>query len=186
MAFELRYPNLEPRSDLEFRLKSYLYQLVDQLQAALIDMDKRLDETKRETKELSQKIADFGKLTESVGKLNLLGNLTKESGKYDTGIGIWHYEKQVNGTYRMYGSFEVTPTVSLLSNTIYYTDPISIPSPFKISSACLSGTASGCKWLSDGGVTDDHRGIVLRVIGDGNFDITSPIAVSLTVIGNYE
>ena len=111
-----------------------------------------------------------------------------ESGTYDTGYGTWKYKKWSNGTYQMFGYFDVTPTESTLRSggAVYRTNSIAIKSPFPISSACISGTTMGYYWLSNGGISEDHNSIAIRLISDKELSTTTAIDVRLIVMGEFE
>ena len=109
-----------------------------------------------------------------------------ERGTFDTGIGIWHYKKWSDGTYQMFGYFDVTPTSSTLNSALYRTNSINIPSPFKISSACVTGSVMGDGWISNGGISSEHDNVALRLISDGSLSTTSSTEVRLMVMGKYD
>ena len=95
----------------------------------------------------------------------------------------WTYKKWKSGTYEMFGEFDVAPGTSTLNGTVYRTAAISIPAPFTISSAMVSGTAVGFYWLSNGG-TSGTNAVNIRIISDKTISATS-ITVRLHVIGTY-
>lgn len=111
-----------------------------------------------------------------------------ETGEYDTGIGTWQYKKWLSGTYEMFGYFNVTPSESTQRSggVVYRTNSIGIKAPFKISSACVSGTVLGHYWLSNGGISEDHETVALRLISDKTISTTEAIEVRLNVVGKYE
>ena len=111
-----------------------------------------------------------------------------ESGTYATAYGTWHYKKWEDGTYQMFGYFNVTASESAQRSggVVYRTNSIGIPSPFKISSACISGTVLGHYWLSNGGISEDHKSIAIRLLSDKTISTTEPLEVRLSVMGEYE
>ena len=118
----------------------------------------------------------------------ILGDFVIASGSYDTGYGTWYYKKWASGTYQMFGYFTVTPTESTQRSggVVYRTNSIGIEAPFDISSACISGTVLGHYWLSNGGISTDHKSIAIRLISDKSISTTEAIEVRLTVMGHYE
>lgn len=111
-----------------------------------------------------------------------------EAGTYDTGYGTWKYKKWFSGTYQMFGYFDVTPTESTLRSggLVYRTNSIGITAPFQISSACVSGSAMGYYWISNGGISEDHKSVAFRLISDKTMSTTTAIEVRLFVTGNFE
>lgn len=111
-----------------------------------------------------------------------------EVGTYDTGYGTWQYKKWFSGTYQMFGYFDVTPTESTLRSggLVYRTNSIGITAPFPISSACVSGSVMGYSWISNGGISEDHKYVAFRLISDKAMSTTTAIEVRLFVTGNFE
>lgn len=190
MALKLRYPNINAYSEQEKQLKSYLFQLVDELQFAFDNIEKSFEQMKEAAKGASGKQLATEDVATNIEKFKAFIKSTNdvivEQGTFETDIGTWQYRKWKHGTYQMFGSFEITPAESTLNKTVYYTNPINISSPFKISSAYVTGTAAGYRYISDGGIAEEHDGIFITVIGDSAFDTSSAIEVSLAVMGNYE
>lgn len=111
-----------------------------------------------------------------------------EAGTYDTELGTWKYKKWLSGTYQMFGYFNVTPTESTLRSggAVYRTNSIGIEAPFPISSACVSGSVMGYGWISNGGISEDHKFVALRLISDKAMSTTTAIEIRLVVMGNFE
>lgn len=95
----------------------------------------------------------------------------------------WTYKKWKKGTYEMFGEFAVAPGTSSLNGTVYRTDSISIPAPFAIVDAMVSGTAVGFYWLSNGGKSGTSA-VNIRIISDKAIT-ASTITVRLHVVGTY-
>lgn len=95
----------------------------------------------------------------------------------------WTYKKWKSGTYEMFGEFDVAPGTSTLNGSVYRTASISIPAPFTISSAMVSGSAVGFYWISNGG-TSGTSGVNIRIISDKTISATT-ITVRLHVVGAY-
>ena len=110
-----------------------------------------------------------------------------EAGEYQTDYGKWYYKKWASGTYQMFGKFSVTPTESTLHKSFYRTNSISIPSPFPMSLAIVSGSVTGYGFISSGGVSDViDPGIAFRIISDEAISTTTAVDVWLSVVGTYE
>ena len=113
------------------------------------------------------------------------GDVVTEAGTFDAGIGTWYYKKWSSGTYEMFGYFDVTATESTLRSggSVYRTNSIGIKAPFKIASACVSGTALGHYWLSNGGISEDHGSVAIRLISDKAISTTESVNIRLSVMG---
>ena len=87
----------------------------------------------------------------------------------------------------MFGKFLVTPTESTLHKSFYRTNSISIPSPFPMSLAIVSGSVMGYGFISNGGVSDViDEGIAFRLNSDEAISTTTATDVRLSVMGTYE
>jgi hypothetical protein len=109
-----------------------------------------------------------------------------EEAIFQTDYGFWFYKKWLSGTYQMFGQFDVTPTESNLHTSVYRTNSITIPSPFTLTNAIVSGSVMGYAWISNGGVSTDHESVAFRLISDEELSTTSTIDVRLIVMGRYE
>lgn len=98
--------------------------------------------------------------------------------------GGWTYKKWKGGTYEMFGTFTVTPSESTQNTSLYRTNNMTIAVPFKISSACVTGTVVGYYWITNGGISGTDK-ITLRLMGDKAFSTTTAIEVRLHVVGTY-
>ena len=98
--------------------------------------------------------------------------------------GGWTYKKWKGGTYEMFGTFTVTPSESTLNSSLYRTNNMTIAVPFKISSACVTGTVVGYYWITNGGISGTDK-ITLRLMSDKTFSTTAAIEVRLHVVGVY-
>lgn len=98
--------------------------------------------------------------------------------------GGWTYKKLKNGTYEMFGTFEVTPGSSTLHTSLYRSDSMSISPPFSITSAYVSGSAVGHYCITNGGMSSAGK-VILRIMSDTALSTTTPIEVRLHVVGTY-
>ena len=98
----------------------------------------------------------------------------------------WRYKKYKDGTYEMFGIFNVKATESTLNGSLYRTNNMTIPAPFTITSAFVSGTAVGFYWLTNAGKTASSSSITLRIMSDKTISTTAEIEVRLTVFGTYQ
>lgn len=179
MGIELRYPNI---SDPE--IKRYLYQLINDLQFAIDGISDMLNDTSAMAKEglkrtavLEEATTYFGRIKEFIRRNN---DTVAEVGAYNTDHGTWHYKKWISGTYEMFGSFTVP--VSGSGDPIRYASQIGIAPPFSIESACVSGTASGHSWITNGGMLNGNISIDIA----STDTLVSTIIVNLTVMGRYK
>ena len=104
----------------------------------------------------------------------------------ETGVSNgWTYKKWKGGTYEAFGTFKVKPSESSKNESLYRTNNMTIPLPFQISSAYVSGTVVGYYWITNGGISGDSA-VTLRLMSDKAFSTSSEIEVRLTVMGIYE
>lgn len=98
----------------------------------------------------------------------------------------WTYKKWKSRTYQMFGKFDVTPTESTQHTVLYRTNSISLPIPFAVTSAYVSGVIMGYGFLSNGGISSEiDPGIAFRMISDEAFSTTTATEVRLSVVGTY-
>ena len=98
--------------------------------------------------------------------------------------GDWKYLKYSNGTYDMWGIFEVTATTSTAQGSLFYTEQFEITTPFAIKNAIVAGTSLSYGWLTNGGFSGNNK-VIFRVLSAvGTKDKT--FNVRLRVSGFYE
>lgn len=100
----------------------------------------------------------------------------------------WTYKKWKSGTYEMFGYFEVQPSecTQQEGRLVYRTNSIGIKAPFKIASACASGTVQGYCWLSNSGISEDHEYVAIRLLSTETISTSASFNVRLAVMGKYE
>ena len=100
----------------------------------------------------------------------------------------WTYKKWKSGTYEMFGYFDVTPTecTKQSGRIVWRTNSIGIKAPFKIASACASGTVQGYCWLSNSGISTDHEYVAIRLLSTEEISTSGTFNVRLSVVGKYE
>ena len=100
----------------------------------------------------------------------------------------WTYKKWKSGTYEMFGYFDVTPTecTQQEGRIVYRTNSIAIKAPFKIASACASGTVQGYCWLSNSGISTDHESLAIRLLSTEEISTTASYNVRLAAMGKYD
>lgn len=97
----------------------------------------------------------------------------------------WTYKKWKNGTYEMYGLFEVTATASDINGTLYRTNDIEVATPFSINDdAVVTGTVAGNCWLTNGAYAHENA-VSIRIMSDETISLTEPVTVRLHVAGTY-
>lgn len=173
MPVNLRFPSINGPSEKEQlqQMRTYLYQLVGDLQFVLDDITLQLTSLKEDSN--SDTFKNYISKSECVD--------------YDIeqdNVSGWTYKKQKNGTYEMYGTFEVSPTTTTFNSVLYHTEVLSVSPPFAVTSAYVSGTAAGTCWIIDAGISNEGD-ITFRIMSDSAIDIATPIKVHLYVIGNY-
>ena len=100
----------------------------------------------------------------------------------------WTYKKWKSGTYEMFGYFDVAPTecTQASGRIVWRTNSIGIKAPFKIASACASGTVQGYCWLSNSGISTDHECVAIRLLSTEEISTSGTFNVRLSVVGKYE
>lgn len=179
MGIELRYPNIR-----DPELKSYFYQLINDLQFSLDGFEKLLRETDSMARESEKRTAVLEEATTYFGKIKEFirrnTDTVTETGAYDTSNGTWHYKKWLGGTYEMFGSFSVPFEGS--GDPIRYASQIGISPPFSIESAYVAGTVSGHSWITNGGMLNGNISIDIA-----STDISAlTVSVNLIVMGRYK
>ena len=99
--------------------------------------------------------------------------------------GSWAYKRWKDGTYEMYGLFEVTPTSSSVNSSLHRTNAIKVTTPFAITDdAVVTGTATGYYCLTNG-VYANANAISIRIMSDKTISLTGSITVRLHAVGTY-
>lgn len=100
----------------------------------------------------------------------------------------WTYKKWKSGTYEMFGYFTVTTTAAGTANgSLYHSEQFALPTPFRIDSAVVSGSALSWFVVISGGQasTDADNNVGFRLFRPTAFDVGTSISVRLHVIGKY-
>lgn len=196
MAIELRYPDLDPAKDA--RLRSYLYQLVDQLQYAFNKAESSIEALAKEQESIKKSQSmDAENVPEEVlsaiKKANAFAKIVKElddtvisDGTYDTGKGIWNYKKWKSGTYQAFGTFTVTPEYFELNNFMYKTNQILVPLPFEVHTAYVNCCASNFCYCCNAGLHTTNKDIGFLLMSDNGVEIQRQNTISITIMGNYK
>lgn len=95
----------------------------------------------------------------------------------------WHYRKWRNGTFEAFGIFAVTPASSEKGDVLWSTGDVSVKAPFAISTAVITGTVEGDRWLTNTAYT--NNAISFRIMSDGEIGTSTALAVQLHVVGTY-
>ncbi len=113
----------------------------------------------------------------------------------------WTFKKWSSNSYEMFGEFTVTPTAASATagsmlfqgdsgstfGSVYASNEITLPTPFAIASAIVSGTASDQFEITSGGQgsTDATNSIGFILLRSKAFDSNTQITVRLHVTGTY-
>lgn len=107
----------------------------------------------------------------------------------DSGIdGGWSYKKWNNGTYEMFGEFAVTTTTICTDmGSMFCSEEFSLPTPFSIDGAIVSGSADDLFLVASGGraSVDADTNIGFVLLRPFSFDANLDIIVRLHVTGTY-
>lgn len=181
---ELRYPDLDPAK--YGQLRSYLFQLIDELQYALNGLETSVADVKKSGNGDKQGISE--EVMSSINKSKLFVKQTAdtviESDSFAVTDGVWYYKKWRGGTYEMFGSLTVTPLGYHKYGAMYYSDPIEIALPFAVTSAHISGTTTQQKMLSECVLSQIDNTISVTLVSD--YADQTPCEVALTVMGHYK
>ena len=210
MSVNIRYPNITGLNDKEQlkQIKSYLYQLVDQLNYAMPNASGGSGQTVqvqgeevsyyelrsmiiKAINEIDQKFAKLSdKMQSEYVKDEELAEAVEEAmaqvGNYVTESGIgngWNYKKWSNGSYEMFGSFTVTTTTICTDmGSMFCSEVFTLPVPFAMDSAIISGSADDLFLVTSGNRIDDNN-ISFVLLRPYSFDTGMDIHVRLFVTG---
>lgn len=238
MSVNIRYPNITGLNDKEQlkQIKSYLYQLVDQLNYAMPNASggsgqtvqvqgeevsyyelrsmiiKAINEIDQKFAKLSDKMqSDYVSDEELPQAINTALEQAKESGEFDGppgpqgpkgdpgepgsgGSGVddviesetvdgWVYKKWSGGSYEMFGSFTVTTTTICTDmGSMFCSEVFTLPVPFAMDSAIISGSADDLFLVTSGNRIDDNN-ISFVLLRPYSFDTEMDIHVRLFVTG---
>lgn len=237
MSVNLRFPSITAGTEKEqlTQIKSYLHQLVEQLNYALPTMGTGSAQTiEVQGGEMSyyelrsliiQNLQDVERRFEQLSaqvESDIEETLTeaKESGEFDgpqgpkgdpgpqgipgekgdpgdggadyvIDIGTengWSYKKWNNGTYDMFGEFTVTTTTICTDmGSMFCSEELSLPTPFAIDRAIVSGSADDLFLVASGGraSVDADTNISFVLLRPFSFDADLEIIVRLHVTGTY-
>ena len=153
------------------QIRNFLYRQAEQLGYALNNIDSTIGDTytppksQLNTSEIMKKFGDY----------------VIESG---TASG-WSYKKWRGGTYEMHGIFEVKPTSSARSESLYITNAIAIPTPFDISAdVVVGGTVSGNRWLVDSSFAT-MKALSVRIMSDSDISTSDTLFLRLHAVGTF-
>lgn len=210
MSVNIRYPQITGLNDKEQlkQIKSYLYQLVDQLNFAIPNASggsgqtievqgeqvsyyelrsmilKAINEIDQKFAKLSDKMeSEYVKdeeLAEAVEEaMAQVGNYVTESGTENG----WCFKKWSDGSYEMFGSFTVTTTMICTDmGSMFCSEVFTLPVPFAMDSAIISGSADDLFMVTSGNRIDDNN-ISFVLLRPYSFDTEMDIHVRLFVTG---
>lgn len=220
MSVNIRYPNITGLNDKEQlkQIKSYLYQLVDQLNFAIPNASggsgqtievqgeqvsyyelrsmilKAINEIDQKFAKLSDKMqSEYVKDEEMAKAIEDAIEQAKESGELGGGgvdnvtesetVDGWVYKKWSGGSYEMFGSFTVTTTMICTDmGSMFCSEVFTLPVPFAMDSAIISGSADDLFLVTSGNRIDDNN-ISFVLLRPYSFDTGMDIHVRLFVTG---
>lgn len=115
--------------------------------------------------------------TENDAEIELLGI------ESDTEDG-WRYKKYSDGTCELSGTFSVTPSSSTQTGSMYYSDIITIPTPFVVNNAQIAGTAQNLHTVVNAGTSSS--GVNFRLLRPTAISTSNAISVQLIVKGTLQ
>lgn len=143
MSVDFRMPKIDGATEGEqlSQIKSYLYQLVSQLQWALKNIDTT---TVVVPSTLPKSLSPSS--SEAVAKGD---DYVEEEGSYNVGIDSWTYKKWHGGTFDLSGTFNVIikSGVTVGTTEIYYSGQIEIELPFSVETIQCTGAPADQYYL---------------------------------------
>lgn len=97
--------------------------------------------------------------------------------------GLWKYIKWSSGKCICWGDANVTPTTSTASGNIYYSETLSVPLPFPVSQAVVSGTVDNLHWITN--LTRYSQSIGFRLCRGAPIQINQELTTRIFVCGEY-
>lgn len=223
MSVNIRYPNITGLNDKEQlkQIKSYLYQLVDQLNYAMPNASsgsgqtvqvqgeevsyyelrsmiiKAINEIDQKFEKLSDKMqSEYVKDEEMAKAIEDAIEQAKGSGELGGGgvdnvtesetVDGWVYKKWSGGSYEMFGSFTLTTTMICTDmGSMFCSEVFTLPVPFAMDSAIISGSADDLFMVTSGNRIDDNN-ISFVLLRPFSFDAEMDIHVRLFVTGTYK
>lgn len=187
MSVDFRMPKIDGATEGEqlSQIKSYLYQLVPQLQWAL----KNIDTTTVVVPSTLPK-----SLSPSSSEAAVKGDdYVNEEGTYDTEIGSWDYKKWYGGTFDLSGTFKVIPkSVETIGTAeIYYSEQIQIELPFPVETIQCTGAPAEQYYLFSNatlvskGDEENNAKIGFSLMSFTAFD-TDEVSVHLLASGRWK
>lgn len=191
---DFRLPNINGNTDREqiAQIKSYLYQLVLQLQWALNGVSSSSSEAVS-----SGSVSDvatgmpsgiaaqviFNAIKPLINKEYSATDAVNECGSTDG----WTWRKWKSGVYDMFGEFALTTTEAATAHgALYHSEVLTVKLPFAVKSACVMGASPDCPMLVPtmlDNVVDNRIGV--SVWSSTSFDVGTVLKVCLHVTGNY-
>ena len=228
MSVNFRFPNITAGTEKEqlTQIKSYLHQLVEQLNYALPtmgtgsaqsvevqggemsyyelrsliiqtlqDVDRRFEQlsaqVESDIEETLTEAKESGEFDGPPGPKGEKGDPGESGIDYVTDIGTengWSYKKWNSGSYEMFGEFTVTTTTICTDmGSMFCSEELSLPTPFAIDRAIVSGSADDLFLVASGGraSVDADTNISFVLLRPFSFGDNLEIIVRLHVTGTY-
>lgn len=189
MSMNIRHPHItEGTPAMQIgQIRSYLYQLSDQLNWALGYLE-RMAKPQSEGNGFSE-----AELRE--GLQSCIRDYIFEVADLQTDYGTWHLERFDSGRCGMSGCFTVVPKASELQTVWYRSESFLIPLPAGVENPVVIATAKGCCFVESEGVraveetvdeqiTQKHY-VSFRLVSDAQFPTDAAVEVGLSVTGTY-
>ena len=95
----------------------------------------------------------------------------------------WNYKKYASGDAILWGRFTVTPSESNASSGMYYSNTISIPTPFGVANASVVGSCENLCSVVNAGNSFASKTVSFRIRRPVAIDTNTPLTVQLQVFG---
>lgn len=126
--------------------------------------------------------------TQKIAASDLIEGLTGAyitESNISTTVGTWSYRKYSDGSCDLWGVFNVTPSSSTASGSVYYSDIIYVSTPFALSTGTLTGAAENLCWIANPSIATSTSRIAFRLMRGTAITTGSAISVRLSVHGVF-
>jgi len=175
-VIDIRYPNLSGNNEQEMirEMRSYLYQLVDQLNVVFLSLESAPKNEVHPTQEVQGEEVSYYEL--KVLTIKAIEELTAKVDKKLGELGVsaevgesagFRYKKWSDGTFEAYGRFSLTLTAETSAKgNVFVSETFSLPMPFDVASAAVHGVGGYCT-------------VVNASVGESiTFELLSPVSIA--------
>lgn len=169
---ELRLPDIQGKNEAEqiAQIKSYLFQLVPQLQISFNTLEETVTVDKKPSGENA---------TDVVSSRGIV-----HFDEADASLGYWRYRKWQSGNFDMSGIAKVVPVSESATGNGYYSMTIRVPLPFAVKSIQFACTATSDTMVAYSG--DSETEISFKLFRFTDFTDLAETYVRIVASGTYK